>query len=102
MEKGVTRRAGQVLKSSPSGSPSERRDQRGPEEAVFLSNAILQEPAVAEMDKFRVIHVEEECRRVGPDLRCVSDLEWSTALRGWGRSEEHTSELQSRLHLVCR
>src|SRR2546422_8086701 len=30
------------------------------------------------------------------------------ALRGWapdtprGRSEEHTSELQSRLHLVCR
>src|SRR2546429_6833762 len=23
-------------------------------------------------------------------------------LRGFGRSEEHTSELQSRLHLVCR
>src|SRR5205809_3328403 len=23
-------------------------------------------------------------------------------LRGLGRSEEHTSELQSRLHLVCR
>src|SRR2546429_8079345 len=22
--------------------------------------------------------------------------------RGWKRSEEHTSELQSRLHLVCR
>src|SRR5205809_7023876 len=22
--------------------------------------------------------------------------------RRWGRSEEHTSELQSRLHLVCR
>src|SRR2546429_932679 len=22
--------------------------------------------------------------------------------RGWRRSEEHTSELQSRLHLVCR
>src|SRR2546422_6418056 len=32
---------------------------------------------------------------------------WSLALRaclyaGGGRSEEHTSELQSRLHLVCR
>src|SRR2546422_8592053 len=26
---------------------------------------------------------------------------WSTPTRG-GRSEEHTSELQSRLHLVCR
>src|SRR2546422_7038950 len=24
------------------------------------------------------------------------------AKRGWTRSEEHTSELQSRLHLVCR
>src|SRR2546429_2806968 len=23
-------------------------------------------------------------------------------LAAWGRSEEHTSELQSRLHLVCR
>src|SRR2546422_5667376 len=22
--------------------------------------------------------------------------------KGWARSEEHTSELQSRLHLVCR
>src|SRR2546422_2484122 len=31
------------------------------------------------------------------------DLSWKLAgsLRGW-RSEEHTSELQSRLHLVCR
>src|SRR5205809_1668791 len=27
----------------------------------------------------------------------------STTIRaGWPRSEEHTSELQSRLHLVCR
>src|SRR2546422_7778696 len=26
----------------------------------------------------------------------------ATALSGRGRSEEHTSELQSRLHLVCR
>src|SRR2546422_773371 len=29
--------------------------------------------------------------------------EWSSAdLAEWTRSEEHTSELQSRLHLVCR
>src|SRR2546422_2830633 len=31
---------------------------------------------------------------------------WRSASRAWrcpdGRSEEHTSELQSRLHLVCR
>src|SRR3989304_4539840 len=26
----------------------------------------------------------------------------SFPLTGWSRSEEHTSELQSRLHLVCR
>src|SRR2546422_2008969 len=26
----------------------------------------------------------------------------ASASGGWGRSEEHTSELQSRLHLVCR
>src|SRR2546422_4234057 len=27
---------------------------------------------------------------------------FTSAVRGEGRSEEHTSELQSRLHLVCR
>src|SRR5690554_7224575 len=34
----------------------------------------------------------------GPSARpSVSSAPWS-----WGRSEEHTSELQSRPHLVCR
>src|SRR2546422_8213634 len=28
--------------------------------------------------------------------------DWGRCLDGDGRSEEHTSELQSRLHLVCR
>src|SRR2546429_5869172 len=27
---------------------------------------------------------------------------WNTPRKLFGRSEEHTSELQSRLHLVCR
>src|SRR3989449_5744494 len=27
---------------------------------------------------------------------------WETTMSRWIRSEEHTSELQSRLHLVCR
>src|SRR3990172_1259775 len=31
-----------------------------------------------------------------------SDLPGATAKNGHHRSEEHTSELQSRLHLVCR
>src|SRR2546429_6562227 len=34
------------------------------------------------------------------DRLCLSNPPWSVA--DWHRSEEHTSELQSRLHLVCR
>src|SRR5690625_6459851 len=30
------------------------------------------------------------------------DTAWAPARRCWARSEEHTSELQSRGHLVCR
>src|SRR5690625_3480803 len=37
------------------------------------------------------------------DLTSISDLQDRTDLRyGFSRSEEHTSELQSRGHLVCR
>src|SRR2546429_4498472 len=32
----------------------------------------------------------------------LSDVVRSLGRRGYSRSEEHTSELQSRLHLVCR
>src|SRR2546422_6070336 len=32
--------------------------------------------------------------------RRVRSHDWRGSI--WGRSEEHTSELQSRLHLVCR
>src|SRR2546422_7042123 len=35
-------------------------------------------------------------------LRRRHDLTTRRAASGTGRSEEHTSELQSRLHLVCR
>src|SRR5687768_18150796 len=40
----------------------------------------------------------------GPLNRLVSDLRMVEAIGGviFARSEEHTSELQSRLHLVCR
>src|SRR5256884_9494819 len=35
-------------------------------------------------------------------LRCGFALAWPKEMRSAKRSEEHTSELQSRLHLVCR
>src|SRR5690348_17709368 len=38
-----------------------------------------------------------------PGLRCRGALpRWSGAARSAARSEEHTSELQSPVHLVCR
>src|SRR2546422_2857205 len=34
---------------------------------------------------------------------CVAPFNWTALFARWkSRSEEHTSELQSRLHLVCR
>src|SRR3712207_8255329 len=40
------------------------------------------------------------CLRVRRDVVCVTDVHGS--LLGGPRSEEHTSELQSRQYLVCR
>src|SRR2546422_10007587 len=41
----------------------------------------------------------EEIGEIAADLPLVDEAGEAT---GSGRSEEHTSELQSRLHLVCR
>src|SRR2546422_6988035 len=41
-------------------------------------------------------------RRAATLLRTTSRRCISSTSSGWLRSEEHTSELQSRLHLVCR
>src|SRR2546422_5896976 len=45
---------------------------------------------------------EQEIARLGRRLRHPSLVAPRTAGRVGSRSEEHTSELQSRLHLVCR
>src|SRR3989449_3771852 len=44
----------------------------------------------------------EELRRQAEIVRRVAQEVFVAAGRGVPRSEEHTSELQSRLHLVCR
>src|SRR2546429_3479579 len=44
----------------------------------------------------------EVCRRVQGEAQVILGTLWGQEKRFWGRSEEHTSELQSRLHLVCR
>src|SRR5687768_17820788 len=58
---------------------------------------------------FLVFHVTAMLIEVIPDLRMGMDRKaWKEPrikheLQRWAeRSEEHTSELQSRLHLVCR
>src|SRR2546422_10746802 len=51
-------------------------------------------------DQDVVVDLGERSRRFGPDRLEYEALPRSTTT-SW-RSEEHTSELQSRLHLVCR
>src|SRR2546422_7419028 len=51
---------------------------------------------------YHLLHRRDHVRRVqGAALRTPTALEAHGA-GGLARSEEHTSELQSRLHLVCR
>src|SRR5687768_18199578 len=47
-----------------------------------------------------LVHLEVPVRSEGGDR--LRRGEWDEAIRIAMRSEEHTSELQSRLHLVCR
>src|SRR3989449_3476849 len=59
-----------------------------------LSRAVGQPP-----DRFLEIHRQLRCRRATRHVvENVGRVDMAAALR----SEEHTSELQSRLHLVCR
>src|SRR2546422_6153580 len=49
-----------------------------------------------------------ECRICAASVISIMKVDWALArssaapMSVWMRSEEHTSELQSRLHLVCR
>src|SRR2546422_6545519 len=58
-----------------------------------------------EIDRVGIAEPELGRRAVGHDVRgfaALGDDPLDPRLGDPGRSEEHTSELQSRLHLVCR
>ena len=62
---------------------------------------------IAAMDQNRLIGVDNTLPwRLSADLQNFKKLTSGNAIimgrKTWDRSEEHTSELQSRLHLVCR
>src|SRR2546422_5116487 len=70
-----------------------------PYTTLFRSRRHVEEGAVVVRPRRPVPHARD---RVG-ESRGAEVLHVKSVLaKGGGRSEEHTSELQSRLHLVCR
>src|SRR2546429_6833938 len=64
---------------------------RPPRSTLFPYTTLFRSQVEREAQLTGRVLVVDECRRAGALGECI-DL----------RSEEHTSELQSRLHLVCR
>src|SRR2546422_4021889 len=82
---------------------------RPPRSTLFPYTTLFRSPEII-MKALAVDEVHEICRPLvigdARRLRKAGELVWSrlkvNSLREPARSEEHTSELQSRLHLVCR
>src|SRR5437879_719544 len=74
---------------------------RGSVVALDASPSMLEEARKRLARKGRVEFVEADLGRPLPIDRPV-DAVFSTATFHWVRSEEHTSELQSPMYLVCR
>src|SRR2546422_3138033 len=69
-------------------------------EGRFKEDPILKRPEgndKTHVCQLRTVHLPDEIGRKGPSLIADDDRPKES-----DRSEEHTSELQSRLHLVCR
>src|SRR5439155_23878004 len=62
----------------------------------------LATPAVPTQTARASVCSENPCDRAGRDRRGIPDRSRPALSHGFSRSEEHTSELQSRGHLVCR
>src|SRR5437870_9947856 len=84
------------------------RTARFPSTTLFRSVDVRRGPGRADAAEHRAEEIGYEARRVGRQLVEVGDRHFP-GLELFGleaprdvRSEEHTSELQSRGHLVCR
>src|SRR5687768_18056491 len=84
---------------------------RPPRSTLFPYTTLFRSPAVtlsSALDERRVsTPPTRPQKRYGSQStlrsrKCTSSSRTGNGSRGTGRSEEHTSELQSRLHLVCR
>src|SRR5207247_3582556 len=89
------------LHSFPTRRSSDLGFTTGPR-AEFRARAVAPRPANAHIVQFRWTH--ERCRKPSnTDVSVSSSSTRSSAREPWApRSEEHTSELQSRVDLVCR
>src|SRR2546422_6675710 len=80
---------------------------RPPRSTLFPYTTLFRSPGLAPQ-RLIVIRVPWACRddsisfAVGAHLRHSEELPQESDRSPRVRSEEHTSELQSRLHLVCR
>src|SRR5687768_18288076 len=79
--------------------------QRPPRSTLFPYTTLFRSERVedVELDLRSPVRDVRDARRRKERLGLLRDVARVTRVRGAGRrSEEHTSELQSRLHLVCR
>src|SRR2546422_8023806 len=80
--------------------PIYRRDQRGDtgrQDMAFAHVGDVSRAPLAETDHHAALLLDAAHREPGP-----APIATLLAVHDRQRSEEHTSELQSRLHLVCR
>src|SRR3712207_8425459 len=72
---------------------------RPPRSTLFPYTTLFRSDAAEEL----VAHVSSPCRRAGgsPSQRPVRARTWERSCGRTARSEEHTSELQSRQYLAC-
>src|SRR5690606_39422099 len=70
---------------------------------IGITLGMTADPATAAAAYLALLPERDSARRIASPTASTSTMFFSTtALGGSGRSEEHTSELQSRENLVCR